>query len=108
MAPAAGRAHRDPRGAQVAARRLATDAGGLLDPPQRPAEAAKGQNLLSFLVAQDVRHGGGDRSSHAAVNVLGVQPLWPVFRCPSMAAFGCPPRERTNLSTARANSEASS
>ena len=30
----------------------------------------------------------GDRSSHAAVNVLSVQPLWADFRCPSMAFPG--------------------
>ena len=26
------------------------------------------------------------------VNVSGRYPEWPVFRCPLMAAFGCPPR----------------
>jgi len=52
----------DARGPQVAARRLAADAGGLLDAPERPAKAAKCRDPLSFLSVQDVRHeGGGSR-----------------------------------------------
>ena len=31
------------------------------------------------------------------VNVSGRYPKWPVFRCPLMAAFGCPPRLREAL-----------
>src|ERR1019366_8638228 len=37
----------------------ATHARGLLDPPQRPPEPAKCQDLLFLLVAQDVAHLGG-------------------------------------------------
>jgi hypothetical protein len=28
----------------------------------------------------------------ARVNVSAAYPWWPVFRCPSVAGFGCPPR----------------
>src|ERR1019366_10120608 len=37
----------------------ATHARGLLDPPQRPPETAKCQDLLFLLVAQDVAHSRG-------------------------------------------------
>src|SRR5438128_3889279 len=33
-----------------------------------------------------------DHSPCHRVNVLSAYVLWPVFRCPSMAGFGCPPR----------------
>src|SRR5207245_6131448 len=33
-----------------------------------------------------------DHSPCRRVNVLSAYILWPVFRCPSMAGFGCPPR----------------
>src|SRR5437016_1883180 len=35
-----------------------------------------------------------DHSPGRRVNVLSAYILWPVFRCPSMAGFGCPPRYR--------------
>ena len=47
-----------PGGLQIAARRLATDAGRLLDAPQRPAQSPQRQDLLLFVVAQDVAHAG--------------------------------------------------
>jgi hypothetical protein len=42
---------------------------GLLDPPKRPAQAAKGKNLLLFGIAQDVAHGGEELTFPGGVNV---------------------------------------
>ena len=53
--------HHQACGLQVAAGRLAPDAGGPLDPPQRPPEASQRQNLLSFVFSQDVAHAGQER-----------------------------------------------
>jgi integrase len=36
-----------------------------------------------------------DHRAHASVNVSVDQLWWPVFRCPSVAGFGCPPRWKT-------------
>jgi len=35
-----------------------------------------------------------DHGPRRRVNVLSAYLLWPVFSCPSMAGFGCPPRVR--------------
>jgi hypothetical protein len=78
--PATGGPHRNARGPQVAARRLATDAGGLLDAPERPTKVAKCQDLLSFLSVQDVRHDGGGSQLPRRRQRLGRQPLWPLFK----------------------------
>jgi len=49
--------------------------------------------LLLFLIGQNVAHGGvGAYELLAAVNVSVAYVWWPVFRCPSVAGFGCPPR----------------
>ena len=50
--------HHHACGLQVAAGRLAPDPGRPLDPPQRPAEASQGEDLLSFVFSQDVAHAG--------------------------------------------------
>jgi hypothetical protein len=47
-------------GSQIAADRLATDAGGFFDAPERPAQAPERQNLLLLLVIQDVAHANED------------------------------------------------
>src|SRR6266513_4175645 len=36
-----------------------------------------------------------DHGPRRRVNVLSAYLLWPVFSCPSMAGFGCPPRRET-------------
>ena len=54
--------HHHASGLQVAAGRLAPDPGRPLDPPQRPAEASQGEDLLSFVFGQDVAHA---RQEHA-------------------------------------------
>ena len=51
-------AHRNAGRFQIAAGRLPTDAGGRLDPPKRPAQAPQRDDLLLFLVVQDVAHAG--------------------------------------------------
>ena len=88
----AASAHRDTSGLQIGAGRLATDRGRLLDAPQRPTESPQRQNLLLFGVAQDIAHGGERTCVSRRRQRLGCYARWPVFRCPSMAGFGCPPR----------------
>ena len=49
-------AHRDAGGFQVAADRLAPDAGRVLDAGQRPAQSPQRTDFLLFVVVQDVTH----------------------------------------------------
>ncbi len=58
------------------------------DQPSRPSAST----CCLLLVAQDVGHPGGGSRPPPPRQRLGRYPLWPVFRCPSMAGFGCPPR----------------
>jgi hypothetical protein len=51
-------AHADARCAQVAADRHAMNARGVGDSPQRPTQTAERQNLLLFVMVQDVGHPG--------------------------------------------------
>ena len=89
-APTARRPDGDAGGLQVGAGGFPADAGFLLDAPQRPAQPPQRDDLLSLLFAQDIAHVDGGYPS-VAVNVLP-QFRWPVFSCPSLAGFGCPPR----------------
>lgn len=50
--------HRNAGRLEVGARRLTTDRGGLLDPPEGPPQAAKSQDLLLLFVVQDIAHSG--------------------------------------------------
>jgi hypothetical protein len=50
--------HRDAGCFEVPARCFPAHAGRGFDPPKRPSESPKRQNLLSFVVAQDVGHPG--------------------------------------------------
>ena len=59
------------------------------DQPSRPS--ARTCCLLLFV--QDVAHPGGGTRPHRLRQRLGRYPWWPVFRCPSVAGFGCPPRD---------------
>jgi hypothetical protein len=77
---------------QIGTRRLPADRGGLLDASQRPSQSPQRQYLLLFVVAQDVAHGGERTYVPRRCQRLGCYVWWPVFRCPSMAGFGCPPR----------------
>ena len=45
---------------QVSSSRLPPNAGFLLDAPQRPAQPAERDHLLSFLFAQDIAHLDGE------------------------------------------------
>ena len=97
--PAPASAHGDPGRLQVAADGLPADPSRRLNAPQRPAKLTEGENLLLFGGGQDVAHGGerppkGRPAGYASAR----QPRWPVFRCPLVAGFGCPPRSN-NLST---------
>ena len=86
-----------PGGFQIAAGRLSTDIGGLFDAPQRPTQSPQRQYLLFLVVAQDVAH--PQRWTNVppvVVNVSVRYAWWPVFRCPSMPGFGCPPRLLVN------------
>src|SRR3989441_8164120 len=56
--PAAGRADRDSGGLEIAARRLATNAGRLFDAAERPAQPPQSENLLPLVIPQDVGHSG--------------------------------------------------
>src|SRR5207245_75662 len=91
--PAAGRADRDSGGLEIAARRLATNAGRLFDAAERPAQPPQSENLLPLVIPQDVGHSGGEPCAPPPRQRLGTALLhWPVFRCPRLAGFGCPPR----------------
>ncbi len=54
------RSDRDPRGLEIGAGRLATDAGRLFDAAERPSEPPHGENLLFLIVFQDVGHTDGE------------------------------------------------
>ena len=88
-----GWSHRESGGLEIRAGRLAPDARGLLDAPQRRTQPPQGQHFLSFVVTQDVGHPGEQGHGPARrVNVLSVYALWPDLRCRPMAGFGCRPR----------------
>ncbi len=58
-APTARWPERDPGRFEVSAGRFPPDTGGLLNPPQRPAEPAQGNHLLFLFFAQDIAHVDG-------------------------------------------------
>ena len=89
--------HRDPRRLQIHARGVAMNGGGGLYAPQRPPESPQRQDLLLFVVAQDIAHDGDGTAVPRRRQRLGCYGgWWPVFRCPSVAGFGCPPRLMKN------------
>src|SRR6185437_13852395 len=98
--PSAGAPHRDAGRPQIGARRLAADARCRFDAAQRPPEAAEREDLLPFGFAQDVAHERRRTitSPPTSTSRTGYR-WWPVFRCPSVAGFGCPPRLRQTLPT---------
>ncbi len=57
--PASPWPHIDPGRLEVSAGGLSPHTGGLLNPPQRPAQPSQCKNLLSFFVAQYVAHAAG-------------------------------------------------
>ena len=103
LPPAPARtAHLDPRRLQIGARRLAAHARRLLDAPQRPAQPPQRHHLLSLLLVQDVGHPGGEpQGSRRRQRPERYDLLWPVFRRPHMAGFGCPPRSAGRAPRAR-------
>jgi hypothetical protein len=88
---------------QIVASRFPPDPGGGFDAPKRPAQSPQRQDLLLLLIVQDVAHGAVRAYELlAAVNVSVAYVWWPVFRCRSMAGFGCPPRPHQELGEADA------
>ena len=57
--PATRRPHRNPGRFQVGAGGFPTDAGRLLDAPQRPAQPSQSYDLLFLLFVQDIGHADG-------------------------------------------------
>src|SRR5690606_23981169 len=85
---------RDPGRLEVLARRFPPDSGLLLDPAQRPAKPPQRQYRLLLFFAQDVHSRRGTTSRRFSSTSWRRRYDWPVFRCPSLAGFGCPPREK--------------
>src|SRR5690606_36121990 len=77
---------------EVLARRFPPDSGLLLDPAQRPAKPPQRQYRLLLFFAQDVDSRRGTTSRRFSSTSWRRRYDWPVFRCPSLAGFGCPPR----------------
>jgi hypothetical protein len=75
---------------KVGAGGLAPNAGLLLDAPQRPSQPAEREDLLSFFFRQDIAHSTESKSPSSS---MSCRFYWPVLRCPSLAGFGCPPRQ---------------
>ena len=68
-APATGRTNGDAGSLQISGCRLPANAGGLLNPTQRPAQLAQRDDLFLLLFVQDIAHIDGGYSS-VRVNVL--------------------------------------
>jgi hypothetical protein len=83
--------HHDAHGLQIAADRFAPDAGRPFDAPQRPAQSPQRQDLVVFVVSQDVAHAVRNAAFLVGVNASSRYSKWPVFSCPLIAGFGCPP-----------------
>src|SRR5690606_38129354 len=83
---------RDPGRLEVLARRFPPDSGLLLDPAQRPAKPPQRQYRLLLFFAQDVHSRRGTTSRRFSSTSWRRRYDWPVFRCPSLDGFGCPPR----------------
>ena len=62
-----------------------------LDAPQRPSQPSQRDDLLFLFFAQDIAHVTERNLSASSMSRFSYL-RWPVFRCPPMAGFGCPPR----------------
>ena len=67
------------------------------DHPRRPSA----RTCCPFSLAKTLLMPSRNVQFPAGVNVSGRYPKWPVFKCPLMAGFGCPPRGRAASVTAR-------
>src|SRR5690606_35937908 len=94
---------RDPGRLEVLARRFPPDSGLLLDPAQRPAKPPQRQYRLLLFFAQDVHSRRGTTSRRFSSTSWRRRYDWPVFRCPSLAGFGCPPRTKDTWRTPMAS-----
>ena len=90
--PTASCPHGNARRLQVLADGFAPDAGASLNLAQRPAQPPQRANVVLLLFGQDVAHARVGTCVPRRRQRLGRQPWWPVFRCRSVAGFGCPPR----------------
>ena len=77
---------------EIGAGGLATYVGRVFDTSKRSAQSPQRHYLGFLVIAQDVAHALREHVLLAGVNVSCRYVWWPVFRCPSMAGFGCPPR----------------
>jgi len=68
--PTAGRPKSDLGGFQIGGRRLTTNAGILLDSPQRPAQPPQSDDLLFLFFVQDVTHIAKGIGPRVGINVL--------------------------------------
>ena len=68
--PPAWRPHRDPGRSQISRRRFPTDAGALLNAPQRPSQPPQRDDLLFLFFVQDIAHIDGGYRPRVRVNVL--------------------------------------
>jgi hypothetical protein len=89
VSPTARRPHRDTGSFQIRRGSFAPNSAGWLNAPQRPSEPAQRDDLLFLFFGQDIHP---RRVTLRHVNVLDQLSRWPLFRCPRMAGFGCPPR----------------
>ena len=92
-----------PAGSIAGTGRVAVDRGAPLDAPQRPPQSPQRHDLLLFVITQDVAHDSVGTAAPRRRQRLGRYVWWPVFRCPSMAGFGCPPRRRNNRASREGN-----
>jgi hypothetical protein len=77
--PSARPPYRNPGCLQIAARRLATNPGLLLNPPQRPTQPPQRNHLLPLRFAQDIPHANRGYLHPGRSFCLG--PLtWPVLK----------------------------
>ena len=63
------------------------------DQPRRPSA----RTCCRFSAVKTLLMPGRNVPFPTGVNVSGRYPKWPVFKCPSMAGFGCPPRPIASL-----------
>ena len=82
--------HRDPRHAQVAARRLPTDTGLRFDSAQRPSQSPQRHNLLSLSWLKTLAIPAANQGSVAFVNVSECFYWWPAFYVSICGPFWVP------------------
>ena len=91
--PSAPTAHRNAGRFQVVAGRFAPDPGGVLRCAAATSPVAPAPRLAAVLMSsKTLLMAAKEHTAPRRRQRLGRYAWWPVFRCPSMAGFGCPPR----------------